>query len=158
MKLEFSRQIFFKFSHIKIHENPSSCSRVFRANGRRNRQTDMTKPFATLRTPLRIKGPEDAPLTYMRSSVWYINIGYLHSSAAPYRTIICDWTNAVCPPTLLSLVLNTRASGRSFPEAPSGRLQGNIMPWRRLQYHTKSQSRPSKMVIRRKLSSRNPFL
>jgi len=39
MKLEFSRQIFEKYSNIKFHENPSSGSRVFHAD----RRTDMTK-------------------------------------------------------------------------------------------------------------------
>jgi len=39
MKLEFSRQIFEKYSNIKFHENPYSGSRVVRADGR----TDMTK-------------------------------------------------------------------------------------------------------------------
>jgi len=37
MKLEFSRQIFGKYSNIKFHENPSSESRVVpcgRADGR----------------------------------------------------------------------------------------------------------------------------
>jgi len=29
MKLEFSQQIFEKYSNIKFHENPSSGSRVF---------------------------------------------------------------------------------------------------------------------------------
>jgi hypothetical protein len=38
MKLEFSRQIFEKYSNIKFHENPSSGSRVV-PRGR----TDMTK-------------------------------------------------------------------------------------------------------------------
>jgi hypothetical protein len=44
MKLEFSRQIFEKFSTIKIHENPSSGSRVVPRG-----QTDMTKLMAAFR-------------------------------------------------------------------------------------------------------------
>jgi len=83
-------------------------------------------------------------LTYIRSSVWYISIGYLLSSSAPYHTVIYDWTNAVCPAIPLLLVLKTQASGRSFPETPSGRLQMKIMPWRTLRYHIKSQSLPVK--------------
>jgi len=159
MKLEFSRQIFFKPSHMKI--SPVVVE-FFRANGRTNRQTDMTKLFATLRKCLRIKGPDDVSLTlYIRSSVWYINIGYLHSSVAAYRTIIYDWINAVSPPTPLLLVglLNTQTSGRSFPEPPSGRLQGKIMSWRRLRYHIKSQSPPVKNGASTEtvISSRNPF-
>ena len=126
---------------------------LFRANGRTNGQTDMTKLFAVFRTRLRIKGPEDASVTHTRSSVWYINIGHIYSSGAPYRTVIYDWTKAVSPPTPLLLVLNVHASGRSFPETPYGRLQGKIMPWRRLQYHKKANPRPSKMMLRRKLWS-----
>jgi len=38
MKLEFSRQIFEKYSNIKFHENPSSVSRVVPY-----KRTDMTK-------------------------------------------------------------------------------------------------------------------
>jgi hypothetical protein len=158
MKLEFSRQIFFKSSHIKIHENPSSGSRVVPCEPT-DEQTDMRKLFATLRTCLRIKGPEDSSLTYMRSSVWYINIGYLHSSSVPYRTNIYDWTNAVSPPTPLLLVWNTQTSGRSFSEPPSGRLQGKIMPWRVLRYHVKSQSPPVKngASTETMISYQNPF-
>jgi len=37
MKLEFSRLFFEKYSDIKLHENPSSCST------RRDGRTDMTK-------------------------------------------------------------------------------------------------------------------
>jgi hypothetical protein len=40
MKLEFSRQIFEKFSNIKFHENPSSGSRV--PCGRPDGRQDMT--------------------------------------------------------------------------------------------------------------------
>ena len=36
MKIEFSRQIFEKFSNIKFHENPSSGSRAFVPCGRTN--------------------------------------------------------------------------------------------------------------------------
>jgi hypothetical protein len=39
MKLEFSRQIFEKYSNIKLHENPSSGSR-FVLYGHTDRQTD----------------------------------------------------------------------------------------------------------------------
>jgi len=44
MKLEFSRQIFEKFSNIKFHENPSSGSQVVPCV-----QTDMTKLIAAFR-------------------------------------------------------------------------------------------------------------
>ena len=39
MKLEFSRQIFEKYSNIKFHENPSSGSRVV-PYGRTDRRTN----------------------------------------------------------------------------------------------------------------------
>ena len=44
MKIDFSRQIFEKFSNIKFHENPSTRSRVV-AYG----QADMTKLIVALR-------------------------------------------------------------------------------------------------------------
>ena len=43
MELEFSGQIFEKFSNIKFHENPSSGSRVF------SRRTDMTNRVVAFR-------------------------------------------------------------------------------------------------------------
>jgi hypothetical protein len=48
MKLEFSQRIFEKYSNIKLHENPSSGSRIVlcrQPGGRR----DMTKPIAAFR-------------------------------------------------------------------------------------------------------------
>jgi hypothetical protein len=45
MKLEFSLQILEIYSNIKFHENPSSGSQVFHADGR----TDMTKLIADFR-------------------------------------------------------------------------------------------------------------
>jgi hypothetical protein len=42
MKLEFSQQIFEKYSNIKFHENLSSASRVV-PNGLTDRQTDEAK-------------------------------------------------------------------------------------------------------------------
>ena len=47
MKLEFSRQIFEKFSNIKFHENPCSCSLV--PCGQTDGRTDITKPTVTFR-------------------------------------------------------------------------------------------------------------
>jgi hypothetical protein len=40
IKLEFSNQIFTKYSNIKFHENPSSGAQLFHAD----RETDMKKP------------------------------------------------------------------------------------------------------------------
>ena len=56
MKIEFSQQIFEKYSYIKFHENVSSRSRVFpcgrtdgRTDKREDRQTDMTKLIVAFR-------------------------------------------------------------------------------------------------------------
>jgi len=44
MKIEFSRQVFNKSPYTEFHENPSSWSRIFAADGRTDsKQTDMTK-------------------------------------------------------------------------------------------------------------------
>jgi hypothetical protein len=48
MKLEFSIQIFEKYSHTKFYENPSSGRQVI-ARGQMNRRTDMTKLPVALR-------------------------------------------------------------------------------------------------------------
>jgi len=44
VKLEFSEQVFEKYSNVKFHENPSGVSRVLCA------QTDMTKLIISFRT------------------------------------------------------------------------------------------------------------
>jgi hypothetical protein len=56
MKLEFSRQIFEKFSNIKFHENPSNGTRVVRLFRRTDGQTWRIKYSlsAILRTRLKI--------------------------------------------------------------------------------------------------------
>jgi len=46
MKIEFSRQIFEKYSDF--HENPVGAE-LFRADGRTDRQTDMTKQIVAFR-------------------------------------------------------------------------------------------------------------
>ena len=43
MKLEFSWQIFEKYSNIKFHENPSGWGELFHADGRTGEETDMKK-------------------------------------------------------------------------------------------------------------------
>jgi hypothetical protein len=48
MELEFSRQIFEKFSNVKFHENPSSGSRVVPC-GRAGRRRDMAKLIVAFR-------------------------------------------------------------------------------------------------------------
>jgi len=45
MKLEFSRQIFEKYSNIKFHKNPNSVRRVVPC-GQTDGRTDMTKLIA----------------------------------------------------------------------------------------------------------------
>ena len=53
MKVEFSRHIFEKYSHITFHENPYSESRVVvggQMDGRTDRQTDMTKLIVAFRS------------------------------------------------------------------------------------------------------------
>jgi hypothetical protein len=56
MKLEFSRQIFEKHLNIKFHENPSSGTEMFHADGRTDTQTEghdqATVALAILRTRL----------------------------------------------------------------------------------------------------------
>ena len=52
MKLEFSRQIFEKYSNIKFHENPSGGIRAVpcgRTDGQKDRRTDMTKLIVAFR-------------------------------------------------------------------------------------------------------------
>jgi hypothetical protein len=52
MKLEFSQQIFDKYSNAKFHENPSIGSRVVpcgKTDGRTDVQTDMTKLIVAFR-------------------------------------------------------------------------------------------------------------
>jgi hypothetical protein len=48
MKLEFSQQIFQKYSNIKFHENPHSGKRVVPC-GRTNGRTDMTELIVAFR-------------------------------------------------------------------------------------------------------------
>jgi len=59
MKLEFSRQIFKKYSNIKFHENPSSGSRVV-ARRRTDGRTDMTKLTFAFRNF--VKAPKNAEI------------------------------------------------------------------------------------------------
>jgi hypothetical protein len=48
MKLEFSRQIFEKYSNVKFHENPSRGNLFFPC-GRTDGQTDVTELIASIR-------------------------------------------------------------------------------------------------------------
>jgi hypothetical protein len=43
MKLEISRQILDKYPNIKLNENLPVPAKLFRADGQKNRQTNMTK-------------------------------------------------------------------------------------------------------------------
>jgi hypothetical protein len=49
MKLEFSRQIFEKYSKVNFHKNPSSGSRIVPCE-RKDGLTDMTKLINALRS------------------------------------------------------------------------------------------------------------
>jgi len=49
-KLEFSRNIFGKYSNTKFHENPSSGSRVFHADGRTDRLDEAQSLLAIVRS------------------------------------------------------------------------------------------------------------
>ena len=63
MKLEFSRQIFEKYSTIKCHENPTSGSRDVPCR-RTDGQPDMTKlivAFAILRTRVKMSDKQYRP-------------------------------------------------------------------------------------------------
>jgi len=46
MKLELSRQIFEKSSHIKFHENRPVGSELFHANGQTDRRNEATSRFS----------------------------------------------------------------------------------------------------------------
>jgi len=48
MKLEFSRQAFEKYSNTKRHENPSSGTKLFHADGRTEGYTDTRTDMAKL--------------------------------------------------------------------------------------------------------------
>jgi len=47
MRIELRRKIFEKRSNVKFNEIPSSMSRFFGADGRTDRQTDITMPIFT---------------------------------------------------------------------------------------------------------------
>jgi len=49
MKLGFSRQIFEKYSNIKLHEYPSSGAELFHEDVRTDGQTDVTNLIVALR-------------------------------------------------------------------------------------------------------------
>ena len=64
MKLEFSRQVFEKYSNTKFHEIPSTWSGVVqcgRRDGRTDRQTDMTKLIVCFRNIAKASKTERLP-------------------------------------------------------------------------------------------------
>ena len=78
MNLVFSRQIFGKFPVIKVHENPSSGSRVVPHGQQMDTRTDMTKLvvffFAVLgRHLINVDGISIAFLKTDSSSAVYLN-------------------------------------------------------------------------------------
>ena len=78
MKLEFSRQIFEKYSSIKFYENPSSGRRVVTC-GRTDRQKQIVA-FEILRTRIKINFQE------WKSSYIYIHYTYIHTYIHTYIT------------------------------------------------------------------------
>jgi hypothetical protein len=62
MKLEFSQQIFEKYSNITFDENPSNGSRVFHADRRIVSQTDMMKLIVTFRNF--VNGPKNTAFSH----------------------------------------------------------------------------------------------
>ena len=72
MKLEFSWQIFEKYSNITFHENPSSGSRVV-PYGRMDGQTDMMKLIVAFRNFS--NAPEYELIVHFTTSSLYILIG-----------------------------------------------------------------------------------
>jgi hypothetical protein len=72
MKLEFSGQIFKKYSNIKFHENPSIGSRVAprgHSDRRMDRRTDMMKLVVAFHNFVK------APKTYWGDSTYMHNLG-----------------------------------------------------------------------------------
>jgi hypothetical protein len=56
MKLEFSRQIFEKYSNIKFHEIHPVRTELFHADGQTDEQTDMTKLIIAFRNLAKVPG------------------------------------------------------------------------------------------------------
>jgi hypothetical protein len=80
MKLKFPWQIFEKYWNIKIHENPSSESRLFIAHRRTAGQTDVTKLIVTFRNfYTRLKTPDYFVLSY--SILLLKNMGFTWRTA-----------------------------------------------------------------------------
>ena len=82
MKLEYSRQIFEKYSHIKFHENPSSRSRDVPCG-----RTDM-KLLAILRTRLKISAA-NVRITHYKDALWTVLLVPFpdgHTSQSPLPT------------------------------------------------------------------------
>ena len=77
MKLEFSRQIFEKHSHIKFHENPSNRSRAVpcgRTGGRTGGRTDVTKLIVVFRNSANVpkNSAANTRITYYSEALWTV--------------------------------------------------------------------------------------
>jgi hypothetical protein len=57
MKLEFSRQVFEKYSNVKFHEIPPVGVELFHADARTDGHTDMTKLIIAFRNF--VKAPKE---------------------------------------------------------------------------------------------------
>jgi hypothetical protein len=87
MKLWFSRQVFEKILKYQISWEPvqweQSCS-IWRADGRTDRQTDMTKltvafrSFANVPTKAQIKQEEGKPIEQRKNTKYKINMATIH--------------------------------------------------------------------------------
>jgi hypothetical protein len=91
MKLEYSQQIFKKYSHIKFHENTSNRSRVVPCG-----RTDM-KLLAILRTRLKISAANTRithSVLYSSIPRWsYESVSSAHTSLS--FTVVCTLYNVV---------------------------------------------------------------
>jgi hypothetical protein len=81
MKLEFSRQIFAKYSNIKFHENPSIGSRVVPCR-RIDTRTDMMKLYVYVRRTNKMH-------TFFTSDLIYVQYITMHGS----EYVKCDEAN-----------------------------------------------------------------
>jgi len=94
VKVEYSWQIFEKYSNIKFHENPSSGSRVVPC-GRTDRHEPNSRLFAILGTRLKIVCVSISRATWRNDNVhdWYTEGTWFESSPAfrlSYMALFCD--------------------------------------------------------------------
>ena len=106
MKLEFSRQIFEKYSNIKFHVNPSSGSLIVRygqTDGQTERRTDMTKLIVAFRNFA------NTPQTNVTNAIHYTRqsvslfVTYLYNTYCQSNVFHHKFSNLLwCSPSALS--------------------------------------------------------